>query len=101
MKFLEHPANNKTMYSMRDMPTNNGLDREGPYPDLKMRKLGDVSVSQKNWSFKISWIKNYKDKNYLVNNQTGTCNRSRNFMFFIMKKNIDANDFKGPSKFSI
>ena len=47
MKFLEHPANDKTMYSMRDMPTNNVLDHEGPYPDLKMRKLGDVSVSQK------------------------------------------------------
>ena len=45
--------------------------------------------------------KELQDKNYLVNNQTGTCNRSRNFMFFIMNKNIDANDFKGPSKFSI
>ena len=53
MKFLEHPANNKTMYSMRDMPTNNVLDHEGPYPDLKMGKLGDVSVSQKIGSSKF------------------------------------------------
>lgn len=82
-------------------PPITSLDQKDPQTDLKMRRSGDLSISQNNWPFKISYYLTVTiKKNYPVNNHilTGTFSRPKRLTLLLINKNNDANDFEDSSK---